>query len=233
MYEVKIDKFEGPFDVLLTLIDKSDLDITEVSLSKVAEQFLEYTESISDDKPEKQADFLVIASRLLWIKSKTLLPDLKSEEDDVGEDLEEQLKMYKKFYEASKKIEEILSKKNILFAREKIAVDLDVVFNPPKRTDRNGLREIFEDVLKQIEPIVKIPKKTLERVVSIREKIDSIKNKIRAGIKMKFSELVSNGGGKTEQIVTFLGILELVKQRDLTVNQDDKFGEINIEALKK
>ena len=238
----KLDKFEGPLDLLLQLIESADLDITEVSIAQVADQFMEYLEQVEEparnathsvaggEKSEELADFLVVASRLLLIKSKVLLPNLDLGNEESGEDLEKQLKIYKEFHEASKNIEKILLEKKILFAREKIPMDVDVIFNPPKKINSQNLKQIFKEILKDIEPIIKIPEKAMERVVSIKEKIKSITNKIQNGL-TNFDELIKDAKNRTEVVITFLGILELVKQRVAKVKQDDKFGEISISRV--
>ena len=104
----KLEKFEGPLDLLLQLIESADLDITEVALSKVADQFMEYLEQVEEKNSEEMADFLVVASRLLLIKSRILMPALHLDEDDEVIGLEEQLKIYREYYEASKKIDNTL-----------------------------------------------------------------------------------------------------------------------------
>jgi len=109
-YKVQIEQFQGPLDLLLRLIEKEKLDITEVALSKVTEQYLKHLELIEESLPEDLADFLVIATKLLYIKSKALLPYLYPEDDDET-DLAEQLKMYKLFLEAAKKLDQTIKVK--------------------------------------------------------------------------------------------------------------------------
>jgi len=233
MYDLKLENFQGPLDLLLQLIDSADLDITEVALSEVADQFMSYIERVETNRPEILADFLVIASKLLLIKSKALLPSLEIETDDEGIDLEQQLKIYKEFFDASKKVEQILLAKNFMFSREKLAVDVDVIFNPPKKLTIVNLKEILLGVIEDVKPIVKLPQRTLERAISIKEKISNIRQKILQNIQMNFSELVKDSSNRTDVVVTFLGILELVKQRVVTVDQQQKFGDISISRLEQ
>jgi segregation and condensation protein A len=228
--KIKLEKFEGPLDLLLQLIEGADLDITEIALAEVADQFMQYLEQVENKNPEELADFLVVASKLLLLKSKVLLPNLNLADEDSGEDLEKQLKIYREYYEASKKVEKILLQKNILFSRDKIAVDIETIFNPSKKLDAKGLRKIFLQVLKEIEPIIKIPKKSIERVVSIKEKIKSISEKINKGT-LSFNELISDSKNKSDLIITFLGLLEMVKQKELKVVQKDKFSDIVLEKI--
>jgi len=227
----KIGQFEGPLYLLLQLIEAADLDITEVSIADVAEQFMQYLARVEEKNPEELADFLVVAAKLLLIKSRVLLPSLNFGVEEEEGDLEQQLRIYKEYYEASKKIEEIIAKKDVLFLREKIPLDLEVIFNPPKDISGEKLKNIFLEILKEIEPMVKLPQRQVARVMSIREKIEQIKNKILSAVSINFKDLLIGSKNKTEVIVTFLGLLELVKQRAITVKQDKMFDEIIIEKI--
>src|SRR3990167_7246611 len=113
--KIKLEQFEGPLDLLLTLIEEQKIDITQVSLSQVTEQFLQYVSTARGMHPEELADFLVVAAKLLFIKSKTLLPSLHIEEEDG--DLEKQLKMYKLYYDASQRIQAMLAQRRYSFSR--------------------------------------------------------------------------------------------------------------------
>jgi len=232
MYQVRLEKFEGPLDLLLQLIEAADLDITEFSIADVAEQFMKYLEQVEEKNPDELADFLVVAAKLLLIKSRVLLPSLDWGAEEEEGNLEQQLRIYKEYYEASKKIEEIIAKKNVLFLRDKIPLDLEAIFNPPKNLSDEKLKNIFLEILKEIEPIIKLPQRQVARVISIREKIEQIRNKFLSAARMNFKELLAGSKNKTEVIITFLGVLELVKQRVVAVKQDRMFDEIIIEANK-
>ena len=231
MHQIKIEKFEGPLDLLLQLIEQADLDITEVSIAKVVEQFMIYLEQVEEKNPEELADFLVVAAKLLLIKSRALLPNLSLGDEDDGLNLESQLKIYKKYYDASKIIEKILAEKKVLFTREKIPVDVEVIFNPPESLTTEKLQKIFLEILKEIEPIIRLPKKSMLRAISIKEKIENIRNRIFSALSLNFKDLVAESKDRTDVIITFLGVLELVKQRVVIVKQDSMFEEIIIEKL--
>src|SRR3989339_1639297 len=104
--KLKLDNFEGPLDLLLQLIEQEDLNITDIALSKITEQFFVHLDKMGKNRSEELADFLVIAAKLIFLKSKNLLPYLNPEEDE-GESLADQLKMYKRYVEASKNIDEL------------------------------------------------------------------------------------------------------------------------------
>jgi segregation and condensation protein A len=232
MLQFKLEKFQGPLGLLLQIIEKEELDITEVSLAKIADQYLEYIKKSSEIDAEEMADFLVVAAKLLLIKSRALLPYLSPEEDEEIEELEQQLKMYKEFLEAAKKIEKMIGKKKFMFVREfnrQAFLSSHKTFSPPKNLEKDVLRQVFEDLLGRIKPMQeKLEEKKIEDNIKIEDKIRSIKDLVLKRIKFSFKNLLSDSGSKTEIIVSFLALLELVKQKDIVVNQNDLFGEIDI-----
>ena len=231
MYKIKIEKFEGPLDLLMQLIESADLDICEVSIAQVTDQFIEYLAQIEEKDPEELADFLVVASHLLLIKSRVLLPTLHLDEESEALSLENQLKIYKEYYKASKNIEQILLQKKVLFVRDKIPLDIEVIFNPPAKLEVEKIKKVFLEVIKEIEPIIRLPKRAMLKAMSIKEKIKAITEKIKQVIELNFIDLINESKNKTDVIITFLGILELVKQKAINVKQDDKFGNIVIEKI--
>lgn len=231
MMEVKIEKFEGPLGLLLKLIEQEELDITQISLAKIADQYIEYIKNTEKISPDDLAEFLVVAARLLLIKSRALLPFLYPEEEEEIEELEQQLKMYKEFVEASRGISKLIGKKKFMFAREfnRKAVLASVnLFSPPKNLKADDLRMIFSDLLGRIKPMEKLEEKVLEEKINIEDKIMSIQSMIRDRIEVSFNNFLSSAKTKTEVIVSFLAMLELVKQRDIFVSQDNLFDDILI-----
>lgn len=236
MMELNLEKFQGPLGLLLKLIEQEELDITEIALAKIADEYLEYVKSSSQIDPEEMADFLVMAARLLYIKSKALLPYLVSaeEEEDINE-LEKQLKMYKEFVEASVKISALIGKKKFLFSpllinknfrrpkREKTS------FVPPKGITVMLLADRFKELLERFaakeEPL---DEKSLGVKISIEERIDYIRDMLSKKIRFSFSQFLRTASSRTEVIVNFLAVLELAKQRELVFEQDELFSEIHI-----
>ena len=233
-YKVKIEQFEGPLDLLLSLIEKDELDITELSLSNVTEQYLEHLNQVEDLFPEELADFLVVATKLLLIKSKTLLPYLQQDEEDEGESLEDQLKIYKQYLDAMKKVEALIEQKNFIFPREQMKLsDLDVKFSPPEEIKAKDLKKTFTELLKSLEPIVRLPSAALTKVLSLKEKIAQVQELIVSKAQLSFHELLSEAEDRTEVIVTFLALLELIKQKVISVEQDDMFDDIAVKKLEE
>ncbi len=231
-YTIKLEQFEGPLDLLLKLIEQEELDISQVSLSKVTEQYIEYVQGLENElDPDELADFLVVAARLLLIKSRGLLPQIDLETEDSAEELERQLKMYKTFLEATRKIEMIIKAGKQGFLREKLPRDLAGVFAPPKNIDTNVLGRVFREIISGLEIIPKLKERSLKRVISIKEKIAQISNLIKWKTEMGFTELIASAKDRVEVIVSFLAILELVKQRQVTLTQEGEFGEIRVSRI--
>jgi len=244
MLDVTTEKFSGPLGLLLSLIESEEMDITEIALAKIADDYVNYIRAAKNIDPEEMADFLVIAAKLLFIKSKALLPYLYSaaEEEEIN-DLERQLRMYKEFVEASRKIKEIIAAENFLFlppltsGKNRRAQFNLPVFSPPTKLNAAILRDKFFAILAGWEAQLlrekeeKLAEMTLEPKISIDEKIALIRQMLLDKIKVNFSRLLAAATTKTEVIVSFLAILELAKQKELFFEQAELFSEINITRL--
>lgn len=230
MYTVKLKEFQGPLDLLLQLTEEKKLDITEISLAKVTDQYLTYLKNLQDIPLEDLANFLVIASRLILIKSRMLLPSLelgKEEEKDI-EALKKQLEEYKKLKNLARKIEEIDRDKNIAYSREKYQ-GLKTIFYPPKNFKLGDLKKAFKRILEEIAFLEeKLPEESIKLKISIEEKIKKIQEELSKRVKITFKEMIKKSSSKMDIIISFLALLELVKQRLATAAQDGVFEEIKI-----
>ncbi len=230
MYTVKLKEFQGPMDLLLQLTEEKKFDITEVSLGKVTDQYLIYLKKIEDIPLEDLADFLVVASRLILIKSRMLLPDLeltKEEEKDI-ETLKKQLEEYKKFKDLAIKIEEVAQVKNIAYSREKYQ-GIKTIFYPPKNFKLEALKTAFKKILEEIALLEeKLPEESLKFKISIAEKIEKIQKELSNRIQTTFQNLNKKTKSKTDIIVSFLALLELIKQKLVTAKQNKLFEDIKI-----
>ncbi|HRY82987.1 MAG TPA: segregation/condensation protein A [Candidatus Moranbacteria bacterium] len=228
-YQIKIEQFEGPLDLLLQLTEDQKLDITRVSLAKIADQYLEYIANTQNITLEHLADFLSVASRLILIKSKALLPMLEFTEEEEAEisDLEHQLAEYKKFKEASKNVSAIFGNQKSAFSRESF-LGQSVVFFPPENMNAEDLAKIFSKILGEIPLIEKLEEEMVREVLTLEEKIEHLQSTLRERVETSFSELVKNAKDKIEVVVSFLAMLEMVKQRIIHVEQGELFSEINM-----
>ena len=237
--EFKTENFSGPLGLLLRLIEKEELDITEVSLAKIADEYIAFIRQQEQIDPEQIADFLVVAAKLLFIKSKALLPYLTTEEEQNEiDDLEKQLRMYKEYADASRHIEGLLKEKHFSFPKDftkigkRTALLNGVRFSPPKNATVETLRLAFERLMEML--LVKeeeIKEERIEAVISIDERIDYFQKLLRERTKINFSDIIRSAQSKTEKIVNFLAVLELAKQRELVFEQEEIFAEIIINKL--
>ncbi|MFH1597512.1 MAG: segregation/condensation protein A [Patescibacteria group bacterium] len=228
MYKIKLEQFEGPLDLLLQLIEQQELDITTISLSTVTGQYLEYLANTESLAPEELADFLVVAAKLLLIKSKTLLPQLDWEDEDAGS-LETHLKIYKEFLEASYVIQKTIRRHKWSYTRETLKTfNLTPVFSPPQHLTTIDLRDMFIRIIKDIEPIVELPASVIRKTISIKDRIGYIQGLINERISVNFLAVLKGAKTKTDIVVTFLALLELVKQKTVVVTQPSIFSDIII-----
>jgi segregation and condensation protein A len=233
-YHIKTEQFEGPLDLLLQLTEDQKLDITRVSLARIADQYLEYIADKQNITLAHLSDFLLVASRLILIKSKALLPtlDLTEEEEAEIKDLEYQLAEYKKFKEASKKLAHLANSPQTSFSRESFW-GRRIIFYPPKNIAANDLAGIFSKIIGEIPIIEKLEQELVKEVLTLEEKIEHLRVTLKEKMQTSFSELVVSAKDKIEIVVSFLAMLELVKQQLIQVEQGELFSEIKMKHKKQ
>ncbi len=227
-------EFEGPLDLLLSLIETQKLDITTIALAQVTEQFLAYIKQLEVLEPTLLADYLSIAAKLLVIKSKAILPtlEIEEEEEEIGGDLTEKLLLYKQFKEVASYLKKLDTAQNQSFTRaltfsERVTYLLD----PSLSSD--VLHASIVNVLQGLKELDNLPKAKIKEAVSIQEKIDHLQLLITTQIETKMSDLLANAKNKSEVIITFLALLELTKQKILTVEQETLFTDITIKKYER
>jgi segregation and condensation protein A len=234
VYQVQLEVFEGPLDLLLHLIEHNELDITAVSLAQVTDQYLAHLRLIEDRRPDDIADFLVVAARLLLIKSRALLPQppaLVQEEEDVGEDLVRQLREYRRF----KRIAEVLQQRNQdglhMYPRTipasrflKLEPKLDLA-----GTSLDNLIEALRGLLQEIEVDDQLG--VVPLTVTIDQKMLEIDRLLHTRPALTFDDLVQSDTSRLEVIVTLLAVLELIRVGRVQALQDSLFGPISITPL--
>lgn len=227
-FMIKDQDFEGPLPLLLELIEKQKLDITKVSLADITDNYLLFVESKKDIGLAGLSEFLLIASQLILIKSKALLPlfEFSKEEEEEIEDLEGRLRDYQRFKNVGKDIDKLLRNKNFSFSRleEK---ELRVEFVKHKMT-ANEIKILFEKVLQEVPTKEILTEEIMMDVVSIEEKITQLKESLEKRMKVAFQDTIKEANNKIEVVVTFLAMLEMVKQQIVTVKQRELFSEIVI-----
>lgn len=233
-FKIKTEKFEGPLDLLLSFIEKRKLLINEISLAKITDDYLEHIKSLLDHSIGDRAEFLVIASTLVLIKSRSLLPSisLSDEEEQNISDLEERLKLYQKVKDLGEHIKESYGK-NILFEKT-FHKDSTAIFSPHEKITIGALFQSMKEVVGRI-PIKNLePKVLIKKVISIEEMMERLTERVQKALKLSFRE-ISGGKAmtreqKVETIVGFLAMLEMFKQGIVDIKQDSTFGDIEMQT---
>jgi len=230
-YQVTTSVYEGPLDLLLELIERAELDITTIALAKVTDQFLAYLHQLPDLNADEVSGFLVIAARLVQIKSAALLPrptNIDEEmEEDPGEALVRQLKEYKKY----KQVALILASRESEGLRTYLRLATPIIQVQPiidmGEFDLSDLLSAAQEALKvnvgllPLDEVVSLPR------ITIREKIATILNSIQKQKSLSFSSLLKSRT-KIEIVITFLAVLELIKRNVLEVVQENTFSDIDL-----
>jgi segregation and condensation protein A len=236
-YKVKFEVFEGPLDLLLYLIKKQEVDIYEVNLTQLATQFIEYVELMRTLDLEIAGEFLVMAATLMYIKSRELLPkdqrvegDADEEEDDPRWELIRQLVEYKKFKDAAAELQALELRQENTFPR----LPIKPVFEPEQIAPPKPEATLF-DLLNAVNAILRrIAQKEgeardiFEDRWTVSEKIEDLVRRVAEREVLRFSELFEAATSRTEVVVTFLAVLELIRLKQIVALQEADFGEIEI-----
>ncbi|MBX4189539.1 segregation/condensation protein A [Candidatus Parcubacteria bacterium] len=226
-YSVKTPVFEGPLDILLDLVEKRKLFVSDVSLAQVTDDFIKYIETHEEFPLGESAEFIVVASTLMLIKSRSLLPSLPltEEEEQSIEELEERLRIYGRVKELAQEVKKLFGK-NIIF--EKGVNKREVaVFSPDSKTDTAHIHEALMRVLESLPKKESVPVATVQKIVTLEETIEKLSERINKSMKMNFSDFT--GKDKIAVIVGFLAMLELVKRGMIKASQEGR-GEIEMET---
>lgn len=232
LHRIRLDVFEGPLDLLLRLIEREELDITTVALAKVTDQYLQHLAELRECDAGDLTEFLVVAAKLVLIKSAALLPGRAEsspdhEDDETGGDLVRQLQIYRQFKEVARLLQE----------RESRGWRSYIRLVPPRRVDpQPNLDQVtIHDLLSLAQETLNMtPRGPVSPVVSpvkvtIQQQIDQIEQRLSRERSLVFRTLLSRATTRIEVIVTLLAVLELIKQDRVRVQQQTLFGEIVIQ----
>lgn len=234
-YTIDLPVFSGPLDLLLHLIDKQQLDITAISLLKVTEQYLSQVEQLKENKMEQLIDFLVVAARLVLIKSRALLPETtvaiegEEEEEDPAEALVRQLKQYKRFKQAASWLKDREEKGLRTYLR---------LAPPPKLESRLDLSGVsVSDLLTAVQAALARVERREDSVtivqprrITIEGQINKLRRSITNGRSLMFTDLLSGERNRVEISITLLAVLELIKRQEVAAQQELMFGPITLSA---
>src|SRR3989338_616534 len=233
-YQIKTGNFEGPFGLLLDLVEKRKLFINDVSLASVTEDYLQYMNKLGGLSPGEVASFILVASTLILIKSKSLLPNLNLTTEEEGDikNLEERLRLYELFMKLGGNIKNNFGKK-IIFAPQERKSEV-LIFLPDEQITKKSMMTFAQDVLGAMPKKVFLPEVEVKKVISIEEMIDKLTDRIKNSLKLNFKDLngkVSNREEKVVVIVGFLAMLELVRQGIMDAVQENDGADIIMERI--
>jgi segregation and condensation protein A len=230
-FTIKTQSFEGPLELLLDLIEKRKLFISDISLAKVTDDFIAHIRSYEQMPIGESAHFILIASTLLLIKSKSLLPELSLTEEEKGDihDLETRLKIFKRLKEASRHVQELFGA-DMIFPQSS-SRPVQPVFAPaPEFTLEKALLSL-KDLINRLPKKENLPKHVVSKVISLEDMIGKLTDRITSSLRMSFKQFSSeHKGEKVNVIVSFLAMLELVKEGVLHVTQEREFDDIQMET---
>ncbi len=235
-YKVKLEVFEGPLDLLLYLVKQDEVDIYDISLERITKQYLGYLEAFKMLDLEIAGEFLVMAANLIYLKSRSLLPvavqppDEDADEEDPRWDLIRQLIEYKKFKDAATHLQQRELYQENLIARTPEKPNFE---GNPLLTSEVGIFDLinaFQKILKRLDRQEDL-REIFEENFSVSDKITLIQGVIAKGAAIRFTELFASAASRTEVVVTFLALLELIRMKILRVVQTDPFSEIEIRGL--
>ena len=237
-YKIKLEIFEGPFDLLLFLIRKHEVDIYDIPIHEITEQFFEYIELMKILDLEIAGEFIEMVALLMNIKARMLLPKPVGMSDEEYEDprteLVERLIEYKKYKEAASEISEYESKRRKLFSRksfEKYFIKKEI--STEEYLNDVSLFDLLLALKKALDNMPKITEHQVTRIdVTIEQQTEYILNKFASTSAILFSELINKLKEKIVIIVTFMALLDLINKRQLTVKQSENFDEIRIKLIK-
>ena len=238
-YKVHLDMFEGPLDLLLYLVKKDHLNIYDIPIAKVTQQYLEYINFMQLLDLDIVGDFLVMAATLMQIKSKMLLPasetPAEEEEEDPRAELVKRLLEYEKFKQIAENLREREISQQDVFKRQKTEVPLDTTL--AKEEDKYFEASIFDLISAFSQALKDIPKEVFYEVIkdqfTVEQKVHDILHLLLVETEVKLSTLFSKSKDKLEIIVIFLAILELAKMKEIVARQDAAFEDIIISRNKE
>jgi len=226
-FSIKTDSYEGPFEVLLDLIEARKLLVNDLTLAHITEDFIQHVRAQTAFPVEETANFIQIAATLLLIKSKSLIPDLLLSEEESAdvEDLKRRLAAYERVRDAARELSRLYGRNVLVPAGERPP---EVVFAPSRDLSKNALAEAMARVLAAREAVEELPEARVKPLVTIEEMMDQLAKRVQSAMFLSFKDFAGSQKEKVEVIVSFLALLELVKQGAVAAEQQTTYGDIRI-----
>ena len=226
-FSIKTDSYEGPFEVLLDLIEARKLLVNDLTLANITEDFIAHVRAQEAFPVEETASFIQIAATLLLIKSRSLIPDLAltDEENADVDDLKRRLAAYEKVRAAARELSRIYGRTVMVQAGERPP---EVVFAPSRDLSAGALAEALARVLEAREEVEELPEARVKPLVTIEEMMDRLARRVQSALTLSFNEFSKGTKERIEVIVSFLALLELVKQDAIAAEQHTAYGDIRL-----
>ena len=238
-YKIKLENFEGPLDLLVHLIDKNKMDIYDINLSEITDQYIEYINEIEKMNLEVTSEFLVMASTLLYLKSKNLLPNQENDEQELTEEeLLQRIIDYKKYKEITKMLKEMYQNSNTVIFKTPEQIEL-----PKQKLEKEYKKEIiveiYADIIERSAERLNKNAKNIEKIAitetyTVAEKVKVMFKELLHNKKFVFNRLFPSKKCSRPEIVTaFSGLLELSRRSKVLTSQPELFGDITVEKNNK
>lgn len=237
-YAIRLDNFEGPLDLLCHLVDKNKMDIYEVNITKITDQYIEYIKQMEEFNLEVTSEFIIMASTLLYIKSKSLLPKQVEDEGELTEEeLIHRIIEYKKYKEISKKLKEKFEMYSKRFYKVPDKIEL-----PNRKLEEEYSKDLLEQAYKNLleknkskinKNAINIEKIAITETVTVTSKVKDIFRELMKKPKFVFNKLCKTKKyTKLETVTAFTGLLELTRRNKIKTQQEKIFGDITVEKAR-
>ncbi|MFZ2500379.1 MAG: ScpA family protein [Minisyncoccia bacterium] len=226
-FSITTEAYQGPFELVLDLIEARKLLVNDLALASITEDFIAHVRAQVVFPVEETANFIQIAAMLLLIKSKSLIPDLSLTEEENADidDLKRRLEAYEKVREASRELARIFGRSILFPAGER---PLEPFFSPSRDLSANALAEALARVLAAREAVEELPEARVKSLISIEEVMDQLAKRVQSAMHLSFKDFAGDKKEKVEVIVSFLALLELMKQGAVAAEQYERHGDIRI-----
>ncbi|MEK7079883.1 MAG: ScpA family protein [Patescibacteria group bacterium] len=227
-FHIRTESYEGPFELIIDLIEKRKLSINDLSIAQVTDDFIQHVRGQGKFPMEDAAQFIGVAATLLLIKSKSLIPELELSEEEEGDvdDLKRRLRMYERVREARQELARVFGKNVMVPAGERAP---EPMFAPSRDLTLERLESVLKDALASLEKEVEaLPEARVRPLVTIEEMMDTLLERVQKAMTLSFKEFSGGTRAKVEVIVSFLALLELVKEGAVEALQQGSFSDISI-----
>lgn len=239
-YAIKIENFEGPIDLLLHLIDKNKMNICDVKLSEITDQYIEYIKKMEEMNLEITSEFLVMASALIYIKSKSILPKNVEEEEEISaEELLHRIIEYKKYKEITKKLRQMYEESGVRYYKAPENIKLPKQELKENQYNEENIVSVYKQLLERNTQKINENAKNIEKIAitdtyTVASKVKEMLKELIKKPKFVFNALFSLNKCEKEEVITaFSGLLELSRRNKVVTSQDEIFGDISVQKHNK